>query len=752
MSSGTVDRGRSGVRVAEPKLLPPRVHPRMVKRRRLLDVLDREADRPLTLVKAGVGYGKTTLVRSWCIERPEPVIWLTLDAADDDPVRLWTHLAFAVHRLGDGLADRALASLRSRGAPVESAVDEVMNALLAYGGPVTIVLDDLHTVRSEASLGSIGYAIERLPDGIRVVALTRSDPPIGAGRLRARRALTEVRARDLAFTVDEASELMTREGIELSAESVEVLVRRTEGWSAGLYLAALWLRELDDPDEGVRTFGGNARDVGDYLSDEVLSALDPGVRDFLARTSVLARLTPALCDAVLGRRDSEAVLAELARSNVFLVALDPAGEWYRYHHLFAEVLQLELGRAAAPELRRRAAAWCRAQGLVEDAIAYAADAGDAEMVAEVLAEHHLAFIWAGRLRQLLGWIRWLPAELLSGHPVLGIAGAAAAALLGCPEVEVRQLLAVAEETRERRPELWSDYLEAAAELTRAEVIDRGDVAGAIEHARRAVTAARAGAEVLIVGALATLAQGLFFAGDLEQARTIALETVESRDASRATNGYAGALGLLALVDAEEGRSQSAEAWGLQAIEFARETFQSDSWIVSFAHLALALVRVGQGRLDEAEREALRGEQLRRASHPTIGHAHALLMLAQVRTARSRLARAASDLQRARQMIGEFTDPGRLATIADGVARELAAARAADGRELVEEPSPAERAVLEGLAAGLSRREIGAQLYISLNTVKSHTRELYRKLGVTSGAEAVARAGALGLLDAAESPG
>jgi LuxR family maltose regulon positive regulatory protein len=714
-------------------------------------MLDGEGS-PLTVLDAGAGYGKTTLVRSWSAERRDAVIWVTLDAADDDPVRLWTHLATAVERLGEGLGRAALLALGVRGAVIETAVDELMNGLAAYGRPVAIVLDDLHAVKSDMSVRSIGHAIERLPENARLLASTRSDPAIGLARQRARRALTEVRARELAFTVDEASELVLREGIEMAIGSVDVLVERTEGWPAGLYLAALWLRGLDNPDEGVRAFAGSARQVGDYLTDEVLSALAPRTREFLLQTSVLGRFTPELCDALLGREGSAALLAELSRSNMFLVPLDVRGEWYRYHHLFGEVLQLELGHDAARELRRRAAGWCRAQGLVEDAIEYAAAAGDAEMVAAMLVDHHLEFIWGGRLAQFVGWIRWLPRELLVSHPVLPASGAAAAALLARPEVEVQQLLAVAERARLERPQLWSPYVEAAVEVTRAEMIQGGDVGEAVKHARRAVAAAREGADVLSVGVLASLAQALFFSGDLDEMRRIALEAVERPDAPAVTDGYVGALGLLALLDAEQRRPDSAEAWARQAIAFARQRFQADSWVASLAHLGLALACAATGRLDEAEREALRGEQLRRSPQPTVGHAHALLVLAQVRVARSRLARAAGDLQRAQRTIAAFPDPGRLPAIAAAVEQSLAAARAnrAD-HDPTERPSPAELAVLRGLAAGLSRREIGSDLYISLNTVKTHTRELYRKLGATSQEEAVARGEALGLLDEPSPP-
>ncbi len=753
MSSQTAQIDGPGFRVIEPKLMPPRVHPGMLRRARLLDMLDDDAAGSFTVLNAAVGYGKTTLVRSWCVERPEAVIWLTLDSVDDDPVRLWTHLATAVERLGEGFGRRALMCLAVRGATVETAVDELMNGLVAYGRRVSIVLDDLHAVRSESSVGSIAYALERLPANVRLLASTRSDPAIGLGRLRARRVLTEVRAHELAFTVDETRELVVREGIGLSNESVELLVDRTEGWPAGLYLAALWLRDLRDPDGGVRDFAGSARQVGEYLGDEVLTALAPEIRDFLVRTSVLPRFTPELCDAVLGREDSAAVLAELARSNMFLVALDARGEWYRYHHLFGEFLQLELGREDARELRRRAAGWCRAHGRAEDAIEYAAAAGDAEMVAEVLIERHLEFIWGGRLGQFLGWVRWLPVELLVEHPVLPGAGAVAAALLSAPEVEVHRLLAVAERARRERPELWLPYLEAGVEAARSQIIEGGDVGAAVEHARRAVAAAQEGADVLSVSALGCLAQALFFAGELDEARRVAVQTVERPDAPGVPDAYVGSLGLLALVDAEQGRTESAEAWARQSLASRGRTSRQTRGLPHSAHLGLALACAATGRLDEAEREALRGEHLRRSPQPTVAHAHALLVLAQVRLARARLARAEGDLERAKRAIAGFPDPGRLPAIVATIEQTLSAARAnTEHGGLVEEPSRAELAVLRGLAAGLSRREIGAQLYISLNTVKSHTRELYRKLGAASQAEAVACAEELGLLETGQSPG
>ena len=539
-------------------------------------------------------------------------------------------------------------------------------------------------------------------------------------------------------------------------DSLELLVERTEGWPAGLYLAALWLRDFAEPDEGVQAFAGSARQVADYLTAEVLTALDPQTRDFLVRTSVLDRFTPELCDAVVDREDSAAVVAELARSNMFLVASDARGELVS---LPPSVRRASAARARAARklaLVRRRQRWLGAvpTGTSRTRSSTPPPLGRPRLVAQLLVEHDRELVWGGRIGQFLRWVRWLPSEQLIERPSLPAGGAVAASLLAAPEVEIQRLLTVAERARRERPELWSPYAEAIAEVTRANGLSRGDVGAAVDHARRAVAAARqSGADVLAVGVLAALSQALYFAGDLDEARRLALEAAERPDAPSVPEGYVGSLGLLALIDAERGRSESAQAWAHQAISFARQRFQADSWVASLPHLGLALAYVATGRLDEAEREALRGERLRRSPQPTVGHAHALLMLAQVRIARSRLARAAGDLGRAQRSIAEFRDPGRLAAIAARVERDLMAARANDKEcHIVEQPSPAELAVLRGLTDGLSRREIGDQLYISLNTVKSHTRELYRKLAATSRNDAVARAEALGLLKRTGSPG
>ena len=471
------------------------------------------------------------------------------------------------------------------------------------------------------------------------------------------------------------------------------------------------------------------------------------------RTSVLGRFTPELCDAVLGREDSVAVLAELARSNMFLVALDARGEWYRYHHLFGEVLQLELGRDAARELRRRAAAWCRAQGLVEEAIEYAAAAGDAEMVAELLIERHLEFIWGGRLGQFLGWVRWLPAELLVQHPVLPGAGAVAAALLAAPEIEVQQFLAIAERARQVRPELWFPYIEAGVEVVRSQTIEGGDVGAAVAHARRAVAAAQEGADVLSVSALACLAHALFFAGELDETRRVALQAVERPDAPNVPDAYVEASGCSRWSTPSRGGPRAPRrGLGRRSASrgsISRRTRGSRRW------------RISGWRWHVPPPDASTRPSARRSAASVCDARHSPPSATRTRCSyllrcgwRERGWRAplvTSSAQNVRSRSFPIRDGCRRSppgSSRSSLRLELTPAAAS----LVEEPSPAELAVLRGLAAGLSRREIAAQLYISLNTVKSHTRELYRKLGATSQAEAVARAEALGLLEPSQSPG
>jgi LuxR family transcriptional regulator, maltose regulon positive regulatory protein len=735
--------------LVETKLIPPRRRPQLMARPRLLQALDRLDGTELTIVSAPAGGGKSVLVGSWCEARPKTAVaWVSLDAADDDPVRLWTYVATALERIRAGLGKPALRRLHDPRATIQAAVDELLAGMSAYGKPLVLVLDDVHVLRDDATLGSFEYAVERLPAGARIVATTRSDPPIRLGRLRANGALGELRAADLAFTLDEARELLVvQEGIGLDETDLELLVERSEGWPAGLYLAALWLRDHGDPSAAVRDFTGGHRNVADYLSSEVVDALDESTRDFVLRTSILTRLSGPLCDGVLETSGSAAVLADLSRSNLFLVPLDGRGEWFRYHHLFQELLQLELARAdprLAVELRRTAGAWCRDRGLVEEGLEYLSEAGDDAAVADTLLEHRRSLIRTGRAATLLRWVARLPSEEILERPEIAAAAALSSTLLSRPGSERTRLLALVDQATSERPERRSPYLESAVSLVRAVRID-SDVRCAIVHARRAVELGRADSNEVAVAALAALAYALFVAGEPDEARAASREALDHPDAPGRPHGVVYALATLALLEREEGRPSEGEAHARRALDVAVRAGLATSWTAGLAHTALGSILLAGNRLVAAEREAARGEALRRGPEPTVEGVHALIVLAEIRAARGRIASAAADLESARQAIEGFVEAGRLPALAGRVERRLTAAH--DGvPTLVEPPSPAEHAVLLLLASDLTQREVGQRLYLSLNTVKTHTRRLYRKLGASSREEAVARAEALGLLD------
>ena len=352
--------------LVEAKLAVPSVRHGVVDRPRVRRALEGGGAASLTLVAAPAGYGKTTAVRAWCASLDAALAWVTLDDGDNDPVVLWRYVATAVDRVRSGLGRAALRRLGVAGSPIEVAVDELMNGVAALGGELVVVLDNLHAVTGEESLLSVDYALAQLPANAHVVLLARVDPALALARLRASGALVEVRAADLAFTTAEAFELLVVLGqLELGVEEVEVLVERTEGWPAALILAWLWLRTVEDPARAVRAFGGDNRFVAEYLSGEVLASLEEDDRAFLDGAAVLQEFTAELCDGVMGRTDSAARLAELERSNLFVLRLGRGG-WFRIHSLFAEYARTQLAArepGAPRRIHRRAAEWLRARGL-----------------------------------------------------------------------------------------------------------------------------------------------------------------------------------------------------------------------------------------------------------------------------------------------------------------------------------------------------------------------------------------------------
>lgn len=740
--------------LVEAKLAVPCLRDGLVDRPRVRRALDAGRDAGLTLVAAPAGYGKTTAVRVWCASLDASVAWVTVDAGDNDPARLWRYVATAVDRVRPGLGRAALQRLGVAGSPVEAAVDELMNGVAALGSELFVVLDDLHAVTNEECLSSIDYALAHRPPNAHVLVVARADPALRLASLRAAGALDEVRVAELAFTAAEAHDLLVVLGrLELGAEEIEAVVERTEGWPAALVLAWLWLRTVEDPARAVHGFGGTHRFVVEYLSGEVLAALDEDSRTFLEELSVLGEFTAELCDDVLKRTDSASRLAELEHSNLFVSRLERGG-WFRIHSMFAEYARAQLALldpGATTRIHRRAARCFRSRGLPAEAVAHAAAAHDHELVAHLLVEYHLRLIRGGAGGTLLRWVRTLPDEVIVEHPELAAAAATAAMLVGGRTLEQRRMLQLADRAFTGRPERTGAYVGAVARLVHAATIDRG-VRQAVLDGRCAVELAEAGADELLPGALAAYARALFFAGELDEAWAVAMRALEHPAIEQAVPSLVVSRSTLALVALERGRLISARGHAEKAKAAASRIGTGRSWLGANASAALGSVLAAEGSLVEAEHELASAERFFSDEVATLHHTWLLILLARVRVRRGRLGEATATLHSVREALGELIDSGAAPGLADEVERELeqAKGRASDG-EVLEPPSEAEVAVLRLLASDLSTREIGERLFLSPNTIRSHTRALYHKLGVHSRTDAIGRAAALGLLEQTQSP-
>jgi len=408
------------------KLHVPRLHAPFIRRSRLHKILQEGMERALTLVSAPAGFGKTTLVAHWLAESGTPVAWLSLELEDNDPVRFFSYLIAALQRLDPHVGTAVLPLLQApRPAPLERVMALVINDLIAGAArDFALVLDDYHVIAAEAIHRALIFLLGHLPSHVHLIIATRADPPLLLAGLRARGQLIELRAADLRFVTDEVSAFL-REVMELDLEAwaIAALERRTEGWVVGLQLAALSLRGGIDVATFLAAFTGSHRFVLDYLSEEVLSRQPAAVQAFLLHTSILERLNGVLCDAVTGQQGSQAMLESLDRANLFVVALDEERGWYRYHHLFAEVLKSRLQRAEAPlvaELHRRASAWYEQYELFAEAIEHALAAPDLERATRLIEHHGISFALRGEVHIMLGWLNALPEAVVRRHARLGL--------------------------------------------------------------------------------------------------------------------------------------------------------------------------------------------------------------------------------------------------------------------------------------------------------------------------------------------
>jgi len=424
------------------KLYIPPPRPTAVNRPRLLARLHAGLHGRLTLVSAPAGFGKTTLVGAWVAGCGRPVAWLSLDTGDNDPTRFLTYLTAALQRVAPDLGAGVLTALRSpQPLPLEALLTALVNEVAALPTPSLLVLDDYHIIESAAVGEALAFLVEHLPPSLHLVIATREDPPLPLARLRARGQLTEVRAADLRFTFDEAAAFLRQVmGLDLSADAIAALEARTEGWIAGLQLAAISMQGYgDDHATFIDSFTGSHRFVMDYLVEEVLAQQPANVQTFLLRTSILERMCAALCEAVVGTDagDGQATLGWLERANLFLVPLDSERRWYRYHHLFADLLRQRLAASLTADntvndavLHRRASQWYEANGLLLEAFQHAVAAHDIDRAAFLVEGNGMPLHFRGAVKPVLDWLAALPTHELDAHPNLWITYASALLFTG----------------------------------------------------------------------------------------------------------------------------------------------------------------------------------------------------------------------------------------------------------------------------------------------------------------------------------
>lgn len=404
------------------KLYIPPARANRVPRPRLIEKLNNT--RPLTLIAAPAGFGKTTILSDWIPYSSHCVTWLSLDDGDNDPIRFWVYVIVALQKLRANLGESALALLQShQPPPFTTILSALVNELSFFPEDFAIVLDDYHLIKTQSIHEGLTFLLDHLPSQMHIILTTRADPPLPIARLRARNQMTELRADDLRFTPDEAYVFLNAVmGLNLSVDDIAVLETRTEGWAVGLQLAALSMQGREDISGFIQAFSGSHRHVLTYLAEEVLQRCPEETLHFLLRTSVLSQMCGPLCDAVTDRNDSQALLQKLEQANLFIVPLDDHGKWYRYHHLFGEVLRASLLQTQSDrmlELHRRASAWLEQNGFLPEAVGHALDSQEFEQAARLIETIGMSQFGQPIVQfSLIGWLAALPDQLTKLRPRL----------------------------------------------------------------------------------------------------------------------------------------------------------------------------------------------------------------------------------------------------------------------------------------------------------------------------------------------
>jgi LuxR family transcriptional regulator, maltose regulon positive regulatory protein len=740
--------------ILKPKLRAPVPRPEQLIRSGLLGVLHDALECRVSVISGPTGYGKTTLLAHWLqAEGAEvPFAWVSLDEQDNDPARLWGHIVEALRRVMPEDKDFGADVLVGLGTVGESFVGTTLsmliNELAELPRRVVLVLDDYQFVTEVETHESVAFFMEHLPQNVHLVICSRSDPPLPLGRLRAMGELNEIRTGQLAFTEEEADLLLNEKlGLDIYPDDVAVLLERTEGWPAGLYLASLSLQNKEDKHGFIETFRGSNRYIVGLLGEEVLAHLSEDVRQFLLRTSVLRRLTGPLCDAVTGRQDSASLLRELAHSNLFVVSLDDQDEWYRYHHLFSELLLYELKSSRPdlePDLRIRASEWLEGAGLFEGAVTQAFEAEDYEFAGMLIARHWRGYVFSGQTATVQRWLESLPQEVLTHSAPLALVKAWICALGGRSEESAR-FVRLAESIGHEDPlPDGTSSVESGVAILRAS-FGYGGVRHGVEVASLAAELEPLESSLWAAMARFALGSNLYLSGETSKARKPLEEALSLTDGGQRLVRVV-TLSFLSFVATDEGRLEEAEslARAAQALVEGLRPYRIPQ--TTLATIARGRVLAEKGNLEGAQKELESALSTRRrlpglSPWPNLV---GLLALAPVLAGRGDRSGARAVLAEARTILDAYPDAGMLPELLERQERRLRVRKAREG-QLDGELTERELEVIGLLDGRLTTRQMAESLYVAPSTVRTQIKSIYRKLGVSSRGAAVELARARGLV-------
>ena len=741
-------REAAAFEILQSKLEVPKLRDGLVSRSALVSRLRAPSSARVISIAAPAGYGKTTLLAQWAADDPRPFAWVSLDDRDNDPAAFLTYLSAAA----DGIRPVDASVFRGAASGADSlwtvGLPRLGAALAAIGKPMVLVLDDVHELRDRDCIDALEPIAKHLPDGAQLVLSGRAEERLPLARLRAAGRLLALGPAELALSDSEAKGLLTEAGVKVSAAEASSLNERTEGWVAGLYLAALFSKEVGS-DELTR-FSGDDRFVADYLRSEHLSRLKPSVLQFLTRTSILDRMCASVCDAVLERSDSARRLGALEQANLFLVPLDHRREWYRYRHLFRDTLRAELDRLE-PELgevlHHRAAAWYEQDGQPEAAIEHMGAAGDIDEVARLVGTFALPYYRSGRVVTVERWLKQLDdPTLLSRYPEVAAFGAFLNGLRGRPDDAERFWFALERSERDGPMSDGSSSPRVWAALVRAFLCRHG--IEEMEADARLALRDLPSASIWHPTALALLGVSLLFEGDPETAEQVLEQTAEEAAGSGAIYPGVIAHSELALLALERGDGEKAEA-GLAAARALLENQPLEEYVLAAIYLAAsAQAAFARGQAATARELLVRAMRLR----PQLTHAvpwfgvHTRLELARTHFALGDIEGARTLCREAFDVIAQRPELGTLRAQADELRDRLAGVASLDDG-WASSLTAAELRLLPLLTTHLTFREIAERLYVSRNTVKTQAISVYRKLDASSRSEAIERALELGLVDA-----